>query len=44
MTPNMLNTYVDDDTNESIKEYAAKMQNSGRMDKYIYSAVEEADN
>lgn len=47
MTPNMLNTYVADDTDESFKDYAAKtaeMQNSGRMDKYIYSAAEVADN
>lgn len=46
MTPNMLNTYVADDTDENLRGYAAKtaeMQNSGRMDKYIYSAVQVAD-
>ena len=46
MTPNMLNTYVADDTDENLKGYAAKtaeMQNSGRMDKYIYSAVQVGD-
>lgn len=42
MTPNMLNTYVAEDTPKQWFEYAAKtaeMQNSGRMDKYIESAV-----
>lgn len=42
MTPNMLNTYVADDTAEKFLEYAkvtADYQNSGRMDDYIYSAV-----
>ena len=46
MTPNMLNTYVSDDLNGESREYAektAEMQNSGRMDKYIYSAVELAE-
>ena len=41
MTPNMLNTYVDKDTELSFKQYAYKtadMQNSGKMDDYIYSA------
>ena len=41
MTPNMLNTYVAEDTLEHIKEYAAitaEYQNSGKMDEYIYSA------
>ena len=42
MTPNMLNTYVAEDTDESLKEYAGKtaqMQTSGRMDRYMQSAV-----
>ena len=46
MTPNMLNTYVAEDTDEGCRDYAAKtaeMQNSGRMDKYIYSAVQQAE-
>ncbi len=46
MTPNMLNTYVADDTLQSLREYAAKtaeMQNSGRMDKYISAAVSLAN-
>ena len=45
MTPNMLNTYVADDVPESLKGYAAKtaeMQNGGKMDEFIYSAVELA--
>ena len=45
MTPNMLNTYVADDVPESLKNYAAKtaeMQNGGKMDEFIYSAVEFA--
>lgn len=45
MTPNMLNTYVADDTAESLKEYAAvtaEMQNSGRMDRYMQAAVDLA--
>ena len=45
MTPNMLNTYVADDVPESLKNYAAKtaeMQNGGKMDEFIYSAVELA--
>jgi lysophospholipase L1-like esterase len=45
MTPNMLNTYVAEDTAEAYKNYAyrtAKMQNEGVFDKYIYSAVELA--
>jgi len=45
MTPNMLNTRVAEDTAPELLEYAAKtadMQNSGRMDTYIYSAVELA--
>jgi len=46
MTPNMLNTYVADDTPEQYREYAAvtaEMQNSGRMDTYIYSAIALAE-
>lgn len=42
MTPNMLNTYVAEDTAEVYLEYAAvtaEMQNSGKMDLYIESAV-----
>lgn len=45
LTPNMLNTYVADDTLEELKGYAektAQMQNSGRFDKYIARAVELA--
>ncbi len=46
MTPNMLNTYVADDTAEELKGYAAVtagMQNSGRMDEYMTSAVKLAE-
>lgn len=46
MTPNMLNTYVADDAPKVHMEYAAitaQMQNEGKMDKYIYSAVELAE-
>ncbi len=42
MTPNMLNTYVADDTQEKFKEYAlktAEMQNSGKMDSFMDAAV-----
>ena len=45
LTPNMLNTYVAEDTAKVHFEYAhktAEMQNNGRMDKYIYSACELA--
>lgn len=45
LTPNMLNTYVADDTPIQHREYAyktAEMQNCGRMDKYIYAATELA--
>ena len=45
MTPNMLNTSISEETEERYKEYSkktAEMQNSGRMDKYIYGAVELA--
>lgn len=47
MTPNMLNTYViEEDTDKVFLEYAkktAEMQNNGRMDKYMSSAVELAE-
>lgn len=46
MTPNMLNTYVSDDVAADLKEYAektAEIQNSGRMDKFMYSAAELAE-
>ncbi len=46
LTPNMLNTYVSDDTIDELKEYAqktAEMQNSGRMDEYISEAVKLAE-
>lgn len=46
MTPNMLNTYVADDTLEEIRDYAyvtADYQNSGRMDLYMESAVKLAE-
>ncbi len=42
LTPNMLNTYVAEDTLGELKEYAAitaEIQNSGRMDKYMSEAV-----
>ena len=45
MSPNMLNTYVAEDTAEQHIDYAkktAQMQNEGRMDQYIYSAIELA--
>ena len=41
LTPNMLNTYVADDTPREYYDYAhktAEMQNSGKMDDYIYAA------
>ena len=46
MTPNMLNTYVAEDTKDELRGYAeitAKIQNSGRMDDYVYSAVKLAE-
>ena len=46
LTPNMLNTYVAEGTEEKYFEYAkktAEMQNGGRMDDYIYSAKALAD-
>ncbi|MBQ3124092.1 MAG: GDSL family lipase [Clostridia bacterium] len=42
MTPNMMNTYVADDVYEGYRNYSfetAKMQNEGKMDLYIESAV-----
>ena len=45
MTPNMLNTHVAEGTAERYLNYAARtaeMQNSGRMDQYIYSAIDLA--
>ena len=45
MTPNMFNTYVADDTKDNLKNYAAvtaKMQNEGKMDLYVQSAVKTA--
>ena len=46
MTPNMLNTYVAEDTPEQYIEYAHKtkdIQNKGKMDEYIYAAVKVAE-
>ena len=46
MTPNMLNTYVSDGTEEKYREYAkvtAEYQNSGRMDTYMQKAKEIAE-
>lgn len=45
MTPNMLNTYVAEDTEKCVLDYAAKtaeMHNSGRMDKYMNAACDLA--
>lgn len=45
MTPNMLNTYVAEGTQAQYLEYAAitaRMQNEGRMDRYMNAAVELA--
>ena len=45
MTPNMLNTYVANGTEEQLLNYAAvtaEYQNNGKMDLYIKSAVELA--
>ena len=47
MTPNMLNTYVAEDTPKEHYDYAiktARMQNSGRMDEFIGAAVALAKN
>ena len=46
MTPNMLNTYVAEDTPEAHRNYAvrtAEMQISGRMDEYMAAAVALAE-
>jgi len=46
MTPNMLNTYVADDTPKKWLNYAAQTmvwQNEGRMDKYISEAIRLAE-
>lgn len=46
LTPNMLNTYVAEDTEQRWYEYAAvtaKMQNEGKMDLYINSAKSLAE-
>ena len=46
MTPNMLNTYVADDTPAQYYEYAhktAEMQNGGRMDEFITAAAALAE-
>lgn len=45
MTPNMLNTYVADDTPKEHYDYSiktAEIQNSGKMDEYIYDAIKLA--
>ena len=45
LTPNMLNTYVAADTHPQHLAYAAKMadvQNSGKMDSFIYAAADVA--
>ena len=45
MTPNMLNTYVADDTDEPVRKYAAstaKIQNSGKMDMFMEAACKLA--
>lgn len=45
LTPNMLNTSVEEGVPETYFEYAhktAEMQNSGKMDTYIYSAADLA--
>ncbi len=46
MTPNMFNTYVAEDTEENLKNYAAKTaeyQNGGKMDLYVNSAKKLAE-
>lgn len=46
LTPNMLNTYSADDTEEKYKNYSfetAEIQNSGRMDTYMEAAVKLAN-
>lgn len=45
MSPNMLNTYVADDTPQEYWEYAhktASIQSSGRMDAYMFAAMDLA--
>lgn len=45
MTPNMLNTYVTEDTPPELREYAAKtaaIQNDGTMDAYMQAACRTA--
>lgn len=45
LTPNMLNTYVAEDTQDIYRAYAAitaEYQNSGRMDRYMEAAVQTA--
>ncbi len=42
MTPNMMNTYVAEDTDPALRAHAAgsaEIQNSGRMDAYMHAAV-----
>ena len=46
MTPNMMNTYVAEDTPKKWWDYAhktAEMQSGGKMDQYIYSAIRLAE-
>ena len=46
MTPNMMNTYVAEDTPNKWWDYAhktAEMQSGGKMDQYIYSAIRLAE-
>lgn len=46
LTPNMLNTSVADDTHPDHRDYAVKtceMQNSGRMDKFVYASIDLAN-
>lgn len=46
MTPNMMNTYVAEDTDPELLEYAvitAEYQNSGKMDLYMASAIKLAE-
>ena len=46
LTPNMMNTYVAEGTEEQFIGYAAvtaKMQNEGKVDEYIYAAAELAE-
>ncbi len=46
LTPNMLNTYVAEDTLEELRDYAAvtaEMQNCGKMDNFMEKAVELAE-